>query len=175
MIWNQNLFVHLQTIGNYTHTCLSNTPSFSNLHVVLMRYRICTVHVQVERISHWWQQCWSIKDSTFYPENSASSGGQLTPRQTGSEMSWRFLPCGRRGRPQSRNAHCWCTGLCWCVCVCFWVCVWQREKRRKGYVWLCMWEEECVCVCVCVFLCPACVCMQRWQAVRGVQVRCSAG
>lgn len=57
-----------------------------------MRCRVCTTHSPAKRTSHWWQQCWSIKDSTFYPENSANSGGQLTPRQPGSGASWRFSP-----------------------------------------------------------------------------------
>lgn len=96
----------------------------------LMSCRICMLHIQVERISHWWQQCWSIKDSTFYPENSANSGGQLTPRQPGSKMSWRFLPCGRRRWPQSRRALCWCIGhTYWCVSWC--VCVSEGENKSK--------------------------------------------
>lgn len=159
-----SLCVHLQTNENNNNKKPCGPPqhplSFSILQVVLMRYRICTVHVQVERISHWWQQCWSIKDSTFYPENSANSGGQLTPRQPGSEMSWRFLPCGRRGRPQRRNALFWCAGLRVSECV----CVWVREKRKEGCVIVYVRGKECVCVC-----------MQCWQAARGVQVRCSAG
>lgn len=106
-----------------------------------MRYRICTLQVQVERISHWWQQCWSIKDSTFYPENSANSEGQLTPWKPRSEMSWRFLPCGCCGRLQSRNALCWCVGLCVCVC--------EQEKRREGYV--CVMGYVPVVVCVCLY------------------------
>lgn len=124
------------------------------LQAVIMRYRICTVHVQVERISHWWQQCWSIKDSTFYPENLANSGGQLTPQQPRSEMSWRFLPCGCYGRPQSCIALCWCAGLCVGVCVSECVCVWERKEkgalcdcvceRKKRKKHLLLWS--CVCL-----------------------------
>lgn len=113
----------------------------------LMRYRICMLHIQVERISHWWQQCWSIKDSTFYPENSANSGGQLTPLQPGSEMSWRFLPCGRCGWPQSRKALCWCIGLHIGVWAHVFVCLREKIKVRiLGRMWDGKRKKSCVCV-----------------------------
>lgn len=121
------------------------------------------------KISHWWQQCWSIKDSTFYPENFANSEGQLTPWQPRSEMSWRFLPCGRCGRPQSRNALCWCAGLCVGVCVCVsgCVCVCEREKRRKLYVTVYVRKKkkkkrECLLLWSCVCLYAALTGSERW-------------
>lgn len=96
----------------------------------VMRCRVCTTHSRAKRISHWWQQCWSIKDSTFYPENSANSGGQLTPRQPGSGASWRFSPpwsLWSAAEPQ-RSLLMRCCACCECG---------RKESGELRRLWLC--------------------------------------
>lgn len=78
---------------------------FNRWTAFLMRHTICTKHVGLDRISHRWQVCWYIKDTTFYPDNSANSGGQLTPSQWGPGEARRNPPSWAEERSARR---CWC-------------------------------------------------------------------
>lgn len=97
-------------------------PDSSSAELLVMR---CTTHIRAKRISHWWQPCWSIKGSTFYPENSANSGGQLAPRQPGSGV----IP-SPVAAVVSRRAALLVADAPLCV-------LWVWERGDGGRLWLC--------------------------------------
>lgn len=88
------------------------------------------MHSRAKTISHWWLQCWSIKDSTFYPENSANSGGQLTPQQPGSGASWRFSPPWSLW--SAAEPQCSLLMRCCACCECG-----RKESGGLRHLWLC--------------------------------------